>query len=88
MLEDAETEWAREATGLTDWHYRDLPQMAPEFFDKFVDLAGEDNLRWITLAERPWPDGSRTRRGQVMISPEGMERIAAYNATLRKDEAE
>jgi hypothetical protein len=33
-------------------------QLSPEIFDKFVELAGEENLRWLTLAERQWPDGS------------------------------
>lgn len=76
----AEQEAMREATGLKDWHYRDLPQLAPEFFDQFIELCGKDNLRWITVAQRPWPDGSITKRGQVMISPDGMARLAAHNA--------
>jgi hypothetical protein len=80
-LAQAETEMFRKAMNLPDWHYRDLPQMAPASFDQFVELCGADNLKWITLAERQWPSGNTTKRGQVMISPEGMMRIAEHNAS-------
>jgi hypothetical protein len=77
-----ESEAFSKAMDLPGWHYRDLRNMKPEFMEQFVSLTGEENLRWITTARRAWPDGTETVRGQVMISPEGMERIAAYNRTL------
>ncbi|GAA0768600.1 hypothetical protein [Brevundimonas olei] len=56
------------------WVYRDLPRMAPEYFDQLIDLVGESNIVWLTKA-----DYGDTRRGQLLISPEGMRNIAAYN---------
>lgn len=56
------------------WIYRDLPRMSHEYFDKFVELVGEENIAWITLA-----DYGFTKRGQLLISPTGMANISAYN---------
>lgn len=53
--------------------YRDLPKMSPEYFDKFVELVGEENIVWITLAM--YRD---SKRGQLLISPEGQKRIINY----------
>lgn len=74
-LDNAIQEMTRAEFNLPGWTYRDLPRMAPAFMDAFVDLVGEEHLRWITSAR--YPDGSV--RGQVMISPEGMERIKRHN---------
>lgn len=56
------------------WVYRDLPRMTPEYFDQLIDLVGESNIVWLTKA-----DYGDSRRGQLLISPEGMRNIAAYN---------
>lgn len=56
------------------WEYRDLPRMTPEYFDKFVALIGEENIRWLTLAEC----GDGCKRGQLFVSPTGLERARAY----------
>ncbi len=61
--------------GKPDWTYRDLPQMLSAFMTGFIELVGEENLHWITRAS--YPNGME--RGQVLISPAGMERIEQYN---------
>ncbi len=58
--------------------YHDLPQMPPEYFDKFIEIVGEDNIKWLTLAQRTWSDKSITKRGQLMLSPEGQTRAGEY----------
>lgn len=81
-----DTDFTLEATGADigftkehDWVYRDLPNMLPEFMDKFIDIVGEENIRWITFAERTWRGEETTQRGQLLVSPEGLKRIKAYN---------
>lgn len=54
-----------------NWYYRDLSKMTFEYFDKLVTVIGEENIRWITLAEYSERDGSRTRRGQMIYSEQG-----------------
>lgn len=78
-----ESEAFAEQLNLPGWEYRDLPNMAVEYMDQFKDMVGDDNVRWITFAERRWPDNTVTQRGQVMISPDGMRRIREYNARLK-----
>lgn len=56
------------------WVYRDLPRMTPEYFDKFIEVVGVDNIEWLTRAE--YPDGAK--RGQLFISPAGMNRLKAH----------
>ena len=60
------------------WVYRDLPRMAPEYFEKLVALIGEDNIVWLSRA-----DYGDTQRGQMLVSPAGMENLRAY---LRGDQ--
>jgi len=50
--------------------YRDLPKMSPEYFDKFIELVGEENIVWLTLA-----DYGHSKRGQLLLSPEGQQKI-------------
>lgn len=56
------------------WAYRDLPRMTPEYFDKFTEIVGADNIEWLTRAE--YHDGSK--RGQLFISPAGMDRLKVH----------
>lgn len=62
--------------GKEGWSYKDLPNMTKEYFDKFKEIVGEGNIEFITYATRTWPDNSVTYRGQVLISPQGMENIS------------
>ena len=76
-LIEAENTMFREMTGLHDWDYHDLPKLREDYYDLFVSIAGEENLKWITKAEYHELDGLY-KRGQLMISPEGKERLSAY----------
>lgn len=64
--------------GKENWVYRDLPKMREDFFDKFVELVGSENIAWITQAKYEYEDGIY-KRGQLFISPEGIERLKARN---------
>lgn len=61
--------------GKPGWAYRDLPNMLPEYMDQLLDWVGSKDYEFITFSERVWPDGHATVRGQVLISPEGMDRL-------------
>lgn len=66
------------------WVYGDLPKMTKEFFDKFVEIAGEGNIKWITQAVyENWRDtGQDYYRGQYLISPEGKMNMQRYVESL------
>ncbi len=61
-----------ESLGKPGWTYKDLPRMGPELFYKFIEIAGDENLHWITMANYGY-----TLRGQVLISPDGMKNLAS-----------
>lgn len=85
----AEQEAFQEMMGLPGWRYHDLPKLTCADFDRFVEIVGEDNLQWITLAEYgPYKDRPALRRGQVMMSPEAVRRAEAYASGIaaRSDE--
>jgi hypothetical protein len=69
MMAECDTAMAK-AAGKPDWKYVDLPRMTHEFFNEFVNIVGEENLHWLTVAVY-----SSTTRGQVLISPAGRMRI-------------
>lgn len=76
-----------ESMGKPDWKYGDLPKLTKEYFDKFVDIVGEENLHWITFAQYPanfmkWGNKEELFRGQYLLSPEGQERAKKYAETL------
>lgn len=58
------------------WQYRDLPKLSYELFDQLVEWIWEENIRWLTVA-----DYGNSKRGQFLISPDGIERLKA-RATL------
>jgi hypothetical protein len=64
-----------EELGKPDWTYKDLPRMVPELFYTFIEIVGEENLHWIAMANY-----GDTLRGQVLISPVGMEKLKKFNA--------
>ncbi len=72
-----------EDLGKPGWRYADMPNLDKEHFDKYVGILGEENIHWLTLAERRWPDGTITWRGQHLISPEGQARGAAYAKDMK-----
>lgn len=60
-----------EAAGVPGWTYRDLPRMTHEVMKQFIELVGSENLKFLTYADY----GNAAVRGQVFISPKGMEII-------------
>lgn len=62
-----------EAIRADGWVYRDLPRMSPEAFDLFTQIVGDENMRWLTFA-----DYGKSKRGQVFISPAGIDRMRAH----------
>jgi hypothetical protein len=76
-----ESEAFAEMLNKPGWTYRDLPKMKREFINELIEIAGQENLQWITYAEyKNWgKEKLDLARGQILISPEGMERIAAFN---------
>jgi hypothetical protein len=54
------------------WIYRDLPRMTQEAFNQFLDIVGEENVRFLTFA-RYKPE--QAVRGQCFISPIGLDRL-------------
>lgn len=57
------------------WVYRDMPWTTIEAWDEAMAAIGPENVIVLARSERP---GSR--RGQVLISPEGMRRVMAKAA--------
>lgn len=62
------------SAGKPGWKYKDLPRMVPELFYKFIEIVGQENLHWLAVANY-----GDTLRGQVLISPDGMEILRKFN---------
>lgn len=52
----------------------DLPKMQEGLMLEFIQMVGEENLRWITTAKYP----TGLVRGQILISPEGLRRVREH----------
>lgn len=61
------------------WAYRDMPRVTEETFNKFLEIVGQENTRFLTIAKYRGPNA--TMRGQLLISPTGMERLKAHAVT-------
>lgn len=57
------------------WVYRDMPfRLSHEMWDVFLETLGKGNYRILIMSSTPgW------KRGQFLISPKGMENLAAYH---------
>lgn len=66
-----------ESMGKPGWTYRDIRWLTIDLWTQLVELTGEDNIRFIAGSERVTDNGTM-RRGQVLISPEGMRRIREH----------
>lgn len=77
MLEEAQQEIAAEF-GKPDWTYRDLPLMTPKCAEDLFAVIGEGNYFKLTWAEYSRGDEIAVR-GQILISPKGMENLTVYN---------
>jgi hypothetical protein len=59
------------------WVYGDLPRMSRENVEKFIEIAGKENLQWLTFAT--YQSGANVRaRGQYFISPQGAARLRLW----------
>ncbi len=81
VVEDAGWDWCPPGEPITGktyradgWVYRDLPRMAPEQLDQLVAIIGDDNIVWLSKA-----DYGSSKRGQLLISPAGMQSLSAHN---------
>lgn len=83
MVHEIEQKVFQEMMGTPDWSYRDLPKMPPELFQEFCDVAGSENLKWITTATYEI-GGKKLRRGQVMISPKGLQNMQQFILNMSK----
>ena len=64
------------------WVYRDLPRISPEFFEILIKTIGEENIRWLSMA-----DYGNAKRGQCFISPKGIENLKAYSIKQTEEAA-
>lgn len=65
------------------WEYRDLPRMTQDCLNQFLDILGEENARFLTFARY----SADSVRGQLLISPAGMNRLKAYSVSRPSREA-
>lgn len=56
------------------WSYYDLPRMTNACLDSFMEIAGGDNIVFLTFADY----GQDTVRGQIYISPDGIRRMRKH----------
>lgn len=70
--------------GYPGWTYRDIPWVTPDVWDKFFDIAGQENCKIIITTRQ----GDDRCRGQVLISPVGMARLQAHAAPPQPQQME
>ena len=67
------------------WKYKDFPPMLQEYWDYFLAIFGEGNYRLLTFMERTFKDDERLYvRGQMYISPTGLENVKKYSDSGKK----
>lgn len=54
------------------WSYHDLPRFSPDMWDEFLGRMDGENYVLLTLA-----DYGDSKRGQILVSPEGRAQLAA-----------
>lgn len=65
------------------WVYRDMAVvMSPEMWNRLLSIIGDGECRILAMSEGVRADGPWVR-GQLLISPTGMENMTAYAATKR-----
>lgn len=67
------------------WQYRDFPNMLPEYWELLETFIGKNEMKVWIMSERVWPDGVKTVRGQVFISPQGLENLRVNAEEYYKD---
>ena len=59
----------------TGWSYRDINWMKVSYFDELFAIIGVDNYKIIISSVRDDWEGGPFRRGQFLISPQGMQNV-------------
>lgn len=67
------------------WVYMDLPRMKQKVMDDFLELVGKGNYRFLTLASYGRVSDPDVR-GQVLISPTGIEAIRRRKALSQQEQ--
>lgn len=65
------------------WAYLDVPRVVPEGWDLMVERAGADNIVVLAMTQGSTRDGQAYVRGQVLVSPEGLEALRAAARPLQ-----
>lgn len=59
------------------WRYIDPPtKFSHEMWDYFCKIIGEDEYKLLIFSEGVSPDGFKWKRGQFVVSPQGMLNLA------------
>jgi hypothetical protein len=67
------------------WQYRDTPPMLEKFWKELLGVIGEGNYRLLSFMERTFKDDPRLFvRGQMLVSPKGIENLKTEHAIRRK----
>ena len=74
MYKDTE-EAMNAAFKTTGWSYRDINWMPVSYFDELFEILGHDNYKIIISSVRDDWEGGPFRRGQFLISPQGMQNV-------------
>lgn len=77
LLHKEMEEQYNKSMGVEGWSYRDIPWTLESFWDELINVIDPVNIKIITLAGRESEQGIY-RRGSLLVSPEGMERIRKY----------
>lgn len=84
LVEEAEF---NRCAGTVGWALRDLPRMTVPLFDELIELLGKDNVQFMAGSRGDFRIKGREAepcdpwvRATLLISPEGMGRVASHNA--------
>ncbi len=80
QMHNATEEAMNEAFQTTGWFYRDINWMTLPYFDEMLEIFGADNYKLITGTVRNDWEGGPFRRGQFLISPQGIKNVKEWSA--------
>ncbi len=61
-----------------DWYYKDVALTTKTAWLELFDIIGHGNYKILVFSERVGPDGEQLCRGQIMVSPVGMNNAAKH----------
>lgn len=77
MIADVEQELVPQELRAKGWRYVDPPtKFSPEMWDYFCAIIGEGEYKLLIASEGTERDGFEWKRGQFVISPQGMLNLA------------